>query len=140
MVGSFRSPAGLPAGALWHVLEEPPFTVACARALEFAADGRTRVPADGCAYERAPLDALAHVTLRDRVPDVVAMLERMETDEDAVAEALAWARDRGLRDDWEPAAVFYLERQDAAWRSWVAPEAARRVEEALANLRGGAAR
>ena len=138
IAGFYSAPSRLIARYEWSVLEEPPYSRGCQLALEAAAFGAGPAPARGCAYERVPVNALAHAGLRERAPEVVAMIERMQLGSEPLIEALEWAAEQGLRDDWEPAAIFYLERERDGWREWLTPEASRRVGAVLANLSAAA--
>ena len=137
IVGFYSAPAHLIEAYDWQVLEEPAYSGECQLALEAATFGAGATPREGCAYERASVDALAHAGLRERAPEVAAMIERMDVGSRPLTESLAWAAERGLRDDWEPAAIHYLERNEDRWRSWVTADAYGRVKAVLANLSAG---
>lgn len=116
----------------WHVLEEPEHSEQCWDAVTAAANGTGDVPAEACEYQSLPIDSLAHAGLDSKAPDVFAMLVKMNVGSEPLNETLAWATEQGI-EDWNLAAIHYLETHDDRWRSWVTPEAARRIDDALAE-------
>ena len=133
VVGSYWSPGALLADDAWLVLREPAYSAACQRALETAAAGGEQLT-EGCGYPLGSVDALARAGLAERAPEAVALVRRMRLDVDELTETLVWAHTRGLRDEWERAAIHYLAQHGERWREWVTAEAYARVQAALSNL------
>ena len=84
-----------------------------------------------CAFEDAPIEKIAHEALLRKAPDVVDMLRRMNVGLEPINQTLAWANDNEV-EDWGRAAVYYLRTYNDRWKAWVTPEAAERIETALA--------
>ncbi len=45
-------------------------------------------------------------------------------------ETMAWSSKNRVQ-NWEKAAIYYLENNEERWRSWVTPEAYKKITEAL---------
>ncbi len=54
------------------------------------------------------------------------MLEKMNVGLEPLNETLAWAKSHDVQ-VWERAAVYYLQNHEDRWRSWVTPEAHRKI-------------
>ncbi len=129
--GYYWTPAALMVSYDWHVLQEPPYGEDCWRQVLLAAggDGAT-TPTQGCAYESIPIDKLANAGLRDKAPDVFAMIDKMVVGLDPLNSTVAWAIQNSV-EDWDQAALHYLRTYDARWRTWVTPDAYDKIDAAL---------
>ena len=129
--GFYWTPTPLMASHDWFALEEPAYTGECwARVTAAAVDETLRPIDEACAYESLPIDILASSGLREKAPEVVDMLERMLVGLDPLNETMAWAVSNGV-EDWQEAAVYYLQNNGDRWETWVTPEASRKIKEAL---------
>ena len=77
---------------------------------------------------------LVHSVLKNKARDVMEMLEKMEVGLEPLNQTLAWAKENEVQ-DWEEAAVNYLQIYEARWRNWVTPEAYEEIKEALEDAR-----
>jgi glycine betaine/proline transport system substrate-binding protein len=129
--GYHWAPTALIGAYNWHVLEEPPHSAACWEKIIAAREDRSLRPIDqACAYESLPVDKLAHSGLRQKAPDVVEMLEKMNVGLDPLNETLAWAHENEV-EDWDEAALHYLQNYEERWKTWVEPEVYEKIKEAL---------
>jgi ABC-type proline/glycine betaine transport system substrate-binding protein len=131
ILGYYWAPTGLMGAYDWQVLEEPTYSDECWGPVVAAAAGKSASPEQACAYQTVPIDALAHSGLKQKAPDIVEMVEKMNVGLEPINETLAWAVENAIGDDWEQAAVHYLRTYEGRWRGWVTPEAAEKIEEAL---------
>jgi len=76
------------------------------------------------------IDKVAHRGLLENAPDVVEMLRRMLVGLEPLSETLAWAKENNV-EDWEEAAIYYLQNYEERWETWVTPEAYERIKKAL---------
>ena len=125
------SPTAVVGAYEWHALEEPAYSDACWERITGAIEDGGPALEEACAYERVPIEALAHAGLQAKAPDVLTMLQRMFVGLDPLNETLAWAEEHAIGDDWEQAAVHYLRTNEERWRDWVTPQAFERINEAL---------
>jgi glycine betaine/proline transport system substrate-binding protein len=129
--GYYWAPAPLIGAYDWYVLEEPPFTDECWEKVLAAIEDEGLRPLDqACAYESLPIDKVAHKGLLKKAPDVVEMLERMNVGLEPLNDILGWA-DKNEVQDWEKAAIYYLQNYEDRWKTWVTPEAYERIKKAL---------
>ena len=131
--GYYWEPNPLAAVYDWHVLEEPPHTSECwDKVIAASEDWELRPIDEACAYENVPIDKLSHAGLQEKAPEVVDMLREMVVGLEPLNETMAWASRNGVQ-NWEKAAIYFLENNEERWRSWVTPEAYKKIKEALAN-------
>ena len=129
--GYYWAPTALMGAYDWYVLEEPPYTTECWEQITAARDDESLRPIDqACAYESVPIDKIAHSGLLTKAPDVVEMLRKMMVGLEPLNETLAWAEENGVQ-DWEKAAIYYLQNYEDRWETWVMPEVYERIEKAL---------
>ena len=83
-----------------------------------------------CAYATLPIDKVAHRGLLEKAPHSVEMLRRMLVGLEPLNETLAWAKENDVQ-DWEEAAVYYLQNYEDRCETWVTPEAYESIMEAL---------
>jgi glycine betaine/proline transport system substrate-binding protein len=129
--GYFWAPTPLIGAYDWHVLEEPSYTDECWEKVLAAVEDKSPGPLDrACAYESLPVDKVAHKGLLKKAPDVVEMLERMTAGLEPLNDTLGWAETNGVQ-DWEKAAIYYLQNYEDRWKTWVTPKAYERIKKAL---------
>jgi len=129
--GFHYSPTALIGAYDWHILEEPAYTKECWEKVTAASQDKSLRPIDeACAYPSSPIDKLAHSGLENKARDVVEMLWKMEVGLEPLKRTLAWTEENGV-EDWNEAAVYYLKTYENRWRTWVTPEAYKKIEEAL---------
>ena len=129
--GYYWEPSPLAAAYDWYVLEEPPYTPECwDKVIAASEDGELRPIDEACAYENLPIDKLSYAGLQEKAPEVVDMLRKMVVGLEPLNETMAWSS-RNRVQNWEKAAIYYLENNEERWRSWVTPEAYEKINEAL---------
>jgi len=64
---------------------------------------------------------------------VVEMLERMNVGLEPLNDILGWA-DKNEVQDWEKAAIYYLQNYEDRWKTWVTPKAYERIKKALEEV------
>lgn len=131
--GYYWEPNALAASYQWHVLEEPPYTSACWERIIAAIEaGGAPLNEQACAYENLPIDKLAHAGLQQKAPEVVDMLKAMVVGLEPLNKTMAWSQEHDVQ-DWEKAAIYYLQNYEDRWRGWVTPEAYEKVKKALSE-------
>lgn len=129
--GYYWAPSALMGAYDWHILEEPPYTAQCWEKITAAVEDESLRPVDqACAYETLPIDKVAHKGLLKKAPDVVEMLRKMVVGLEPLNKTLAWARENNDQ-DWEQAAIYYLQNYEDRWETWVTPEAYTKIKKAL---------
>jgi glycine betaine/proline transport system substrate-binding protein len=128
--GYFWAPTALMGKYDWHILKEPPYTDQCWRKISAAIKDRNRRPIDqACAYENLPVEKVVHKSLLKNAQDVVEMLKKMVVGLEPLNQTLAWAKENDR--DLEEVAVYYMKNYEDRWRSWVTPNAYKRIAKAL---------
>ena len=131
--GYYWEPTTLIAAYEWQVLEEPAYTEECWEKVIVAAENESLRPINqACAYENLPIDKLAYAGLQSTAPELVAMLKKMMMGLEPLNRTIAWSVGNQVQ-DWEKAAVYYLQNYEDSWRSWVTPEAFDKIKKALEN-------
>ncbi len=129
--GYYWQPSPLAAAYPWYVLEEPTHTEECWSQVIAAADSAGAIPPEAaCAYENLPIDKLAHAGLQETAPELVEMLKAMVVGLEPLNKTMAWSAENDV-EDREKAAVYFLQNYEERWRSWVTPEAHRKIKDAL---------
>lgn len=129
--GYYWAPTALMGAYDWYILEEPPYTDQCWEKVTAAREDKSLRPIDqACAYEGSPIDKIAYAGLVKKAPDVVEMLRKMVVGLEPLNETLAWASENDVQ-DWEEAAIYYLQNYEDRWKTWVTTEAYERIKEAL---------
>ncbi len=100
-------------------LEEPPYSEEC-----WDAD-------KACAFDDSLVLVAVHKSLLPRAPDIIAMLQKWEFTVPLYKEIFLWM-DANPGSEASEAAVWFL-KNNKVWESWVTPEAADKVNEALAE-------
>ncbi len=115
-------------------LEEPKYTKACDQEIQKLLadkDGSPKnVPAAaGCAYETEVVTKAVHPSLKERAPEVVTFLEKMNIGTDNLNKVSAYMEQEKVKAD--KAAIWYFENYQDQWRSWLPAEVVAKVEQAL---------
>ena len=132
--GYYWAPTPLVAAYDWYILEEPPYTDEGWEKIIAATEDKSLRPLDqACAYETILIDKIAHKGLLKKAPDVVEMLEKMYVGLEPLNETLAWAAENEVQ-DWEKAAIYYLQNYADRWKTWVTPKAYERIQKALEEV------
>ncbi len=98
-------------------LEEPPY------------DEKTWEATKGCAFPSVDVNILVHKSLPERAPDVVAILQKYETDMKLNNQFLVYMKDSG--EGAEKTAEWFLKNHEDVWTQWVSDELAEKVKAAL---------
>ena len=131
--GYYWAPTALMGKYEWSVIEEPAYTAACWEEVIKGRDDASYTPAEACAYEDNPIGKGINSGLREKAPDIVEMLEKMDLGVDAINKTAAWASDNDVQ-EWEQAAVYFLQNYEDKWTTWMPSENADKVKEALAEM------
>jgi len=129
--GYFWAPTALMGKYDWYILEEPSYSDKCWEKVVAAVEDKSLRPIDeACAYESLPVDKIAHVGLAKKAPDVVEMLKKMNVGLEPLNQVLAWAEEENIQ-DWEEAAIYYLQNYEERWETWVTPQAYGNIKRAI---------
>jgi len=129
--GYYWAPTALMGVYDWYILEEPPYTDECwGRILAAVEDKSLRPLRRACAYQTAPIVKVAHKGLLKKAPDVVEMLKKMIVGLEPLNKTLAWVKQNGVQ-DWEKAAIYYLQKYEDRWKTWVTPKAYEKIKKAI---------
>ena len=131
--GYYWAPTSIMGAYEWTVLEEPAYSDACWVEVAKGQNDPTYTPNEACAYENLPVDKGIHKGLKDKAPDVVEMLEKMDVGLAPINKTAAWAVDADIQDDWEKAAIYYLQNYEDRWTTWMPDSEVEKVKDALAN-------
>ena len=132
--GYYWAPTALMGLFEWYVIEEPEYTAACWEEVIKGRDDASYTPTEACAYFDNPIGKGINSGLREKAPDIVEMLEKMDMGVAAISKTAAWASDNDIQGDWEKAAIYFLETYEDKWTSWMPQENADKVKEALADM------
>jgi glycine betaine/proline transport system substrate-binding protein len=114
-------------------LEEPPYTEQCNDEIQEALTNEIEISDvtenAGCAYEAIPVDKGVYSGLKERAPEVVTFLEKMNVGTDALNQTAAYMEAEGVEAD--AAAIWYFENFQDVWRSWIPADVATKLEKAL---------
>jgi len=131
--GYYWSPNTLMGAYDWTILQESPYTEQCWEKIIAAKQDESLRPVEqACAYPVNPIAKIAHKSLLENAPDVVAMLRKMNVGLEPLNETLAWAKENDTQ-GWEGAAIYYLRNHEDRWRTWVTPQAHETIKKALAE-------
>ena len=131
--GYYWAPTALMGKYEWTVIEEPAYNAACWGEVIKGRDDASYTPNEACAYEEYPVGKGISSGLREKAPEIVSMLEKMNIGVDAMNKTAAWASDNDIQGNWEKAAIYFLETYEDRWTSWMPQENADKVKEALAE-------
>ena len=134
--GYYWAPTALMGKYEWSIVEEPAYNAACWEEVIKGRDDASYTPTEACAYEDNPIGKGINGGLREKAPDIVEMLDKMDMGVDVINKVAAWASDNDIQGDWEKAAIHFFETYEDRWTSWMPSENADRVKEALAEKMG----
>ncbi len=130
--GYYWAPNALLGAYDWYILEEPEYDEVIWKKIDAAKDDRSLRPLEeATAYENLPVDKAINPSLRELAPDVVTMLGKMNMGVQPINVTAAWAVENEVQ-DWDLAAVYYLENYEDRWATWVTDEAYQKIKDALA--------
>lgn len=130
--GYYWAPTALMGLYDWYILEEPAYDPDVWAKITAAKDDPSLRPlTEACAYETLPIDIGINANLRDTAPDVVTMLEKMTVGLDQINKTAAWCVENEVQ-DYEDAAIWYLNEYESRWKSWVTADAFSKIKDALA--------
>ena len=112
-------------------LEEPPWTQACADALTAGTAEEPYTSTIGCHDALNDVHTGVTASLVDRAPEVVDFLGKMFIGSLPLADLATWKGDNNR--EWDEAAVYWLQNNEATWTNWVTADAAKNVKESLAE-------
>jgi glycine betaine/proline transport system substrate-binding protein len=131
--GYYWAPTALMGMYDWYVLEEPEYDPDLwTQISEATTDESLRPLSEACAYETLPINIGIHSGFRDEAPDVVAMLEKMMVGLDQLNRTAAWSVENEVQ-DYEEAAIWYLNEYESMWKTWVTDDAYDKIKDALAD-------
>jgi len=132
--GYYWAPTAIMGAYDWYILEEPEYDAALWDEITAAKDDPSLRPlSEACAYETLPVDKGINPSLRDLAPDVVTMLEKMMVGLQPINVTAAWAKENEVQ-NWEEAAVYYLNNWEDTWKTWVTDDAYNKIKAALEGL------
>jgi glycine betaine/proline transport system substrate-binding protein len=130
--GYYWAPTAIMGMYDWYILEEPPYDADVWAKITAAKDDDSLRPlSEACAYETLPINIGVNSGLRDTAPDIVEMLENMTVGLEALNKTAAWAKENEVQ-DWEDAAIWYLNEYESVWKTWVTDDVYDKVKDALA--------
>ena len=134
LFGYHWSPTAIMGMYDWYILEEPEYDPEVWDKITAAKEDKSLRPlSEASAYETIPVDKGISVSLRDIAPDVVAMLEKMVVGVNEINKTAAWAKANEVQ-NWDEAAIYYLNNFEERWQSWVTNDAYKKIKDALKEL------
>ena len=132
--GYYWAPTSLMGKYEWSIVEEPKYTDSCwDKVIAGKEDESLRPIEEACAYEAVSPVVGINAGLRDRAPEVVAMLEKSNIGLQPVNVIAAWAKDNEIAGEWDKAALQYLKLYENRWTTWMPADKVKLVKEAMAN-------
>lgn len=132
--GYYWAPTSLVGAYDWYILDEPEYNKELWDEIIAAKDDPSLRPlSEACAYETIPVDKGFHKSLEEVAPDVREMLMKMVVGVQPLSVTVAWAVENEVQ-DWEKAAIYYLQNYEDLWKTWVTDDAYTKIKEALAGL------
>jgi len=129
--GYYWAPTALMGMYDWYVLEEPEYNAEVWGQVIAAKDDPSLRPlSEACAYETIPIDKGFHKSLKQIAPDVREMLTKMMAGLDRINKTAAWSKENEVQ-DWEEAAIYYLNNWEDTWKTWVTDDAYTKIKAAL---------
>ncbi|MFP4200124.1 MAG: ABC transporter substrate-binding protein [Clostridia bacterium] len=112
-------------------LEEPEYDEEVWAELRRAVDGEIDPSEidEACAYQTHTVNKGIYSGLKDRAPEVVEFLEKMDVKTDALNETAAYMETEDA--SAEEAAIWYFENFEEIWREWLPEDVEQKIEEAL---------
>jgi len=132
--GYYWAPTALIGAYDWYILEEPEYNDACWADITAAREDKSLRPIGAaCAYETLPTNSLAWSGLKDKAPEVHELINNMNMGVDALNKTAAWSQDNNVQ-DYQDAAVYFLENFEDKWTSWMSSGDTKKVKDALSEL------
>jgi glycine betaine/proline transport system substrate-binding protein len=134
--GYYWAPSAIMGLYDWYILEEPPYGDTVWEKVTAARDNKSLRPIDeACAYPTLPINKLTWSGLKDKAPEVYALLKKMNIGLEPLNKTLAWAKENDIQ-DYSEAAVYYLRNFENRWSGWMPQDKVQKVKEALADIGG----
>ncbi len=131
--GYYWAPTAIMGMYDWYILEEPAYDQEVWDKITAARTDKSLRPLDeACAYETLPTNKGINPQLRDKAPELVDVMDKMELGLDAINKVAAWSVENEVQ-DYAQAAVYYLENWESTWKTWVTDDAYNKIKEALAQ-------
>lgn len=132
--GYYWAPTALMGMYDWYILEEPEYDEDIWNEIIVAKDDPSKRPlARAVAYETLPVDKGIWTGLRDKAPELIPVLEKMNVGLEAINKTAAWAKENEVQ-DWSLAAHYYLNNFESRWKTWVSNDAYKKIKAALDEL------
>ena len=117
--GYYWAPTPLKRQYDWYALEEPGYSKGCWDSVSAAVTDPGLRPIDqSCEYPDPGIQILAYSGLDEKAPDVAGLLRNMIVGLEPLEETAEWARTAQIQ-EWEEAAVHYLNTYEDRWKSWM---------------------
>ena len=114
-------------------LEEPEYSEECwaevARVLDNNVPMSDVTEKAGCAFKSSAIHKGIYAGLKERAPEVVTFLEKMNVGTDAVNKAAAYVKTEEV--EAEQAALWFFKQYPQKWRSWGPADVVAKVEKAI---------
>ncbi|MFC1899480.1 glycine betaine ABC transporter substrate-binding protein [Chloroflexota bacterium] len=132
VLGYYWAPTAIMGMYDWFVIEEPEYDAEVWSEIIRATDDMQLADdvTESCAYETLPIDKGIWTGLRDLAPDVVEMMEKMNVGLEPLNDTAAWSNVNEIQ-NYELAAVYYLENYEDRWATWVTDDAYDKIKEAV---------
>ena len=131
--GYYWAPTALMGMFDWYILEEPEYDKELWDKIIAAKDDPSLRPlSEACAYETLPINKGIWSGLRDKAPELIPVLEKMNVGLQPINVTAAWAKDNEVQ-DWSLAANYYLKNYESRWKTWVTADAYDKIKAALAE-------
>ncbi len=132
--GYYWAPTAIMGMYDWYILEEPEYDKEVWDKIIAAKDDKSLRPlSEACDYLSLPIDKIFHKSLKEIAPDVREMLMKMTVGLEPLNKTAAWAKENEVQ-DWELAAIYYLNTYEERWKTWVTDDAYNKIKDALEGL------
>jgi len=129
--GYYWAPTAIMGMYDWHILEEPEYDEDLWADIDAAmADDTLRPVAEVCAYPSVPLPISMNAEFAEKVPDVVAVFNKMVIGLDKMNKMAAWSQDNDIN-DYTETAIWFFNEYESLWRTWITTDAYNKVKDAL---------
>lgn len=116
-------------------LEEPEFNEDCWSEIQSIVAGEKPIEEAsanaGCAFETLAIHKGVHKSLKERAPEVVEMLKKLNVGTDPLNKTSAFMESEDA--SAKEAAMYYFENYPDRWREWLPDDVEQKVEAALAE-------
>lgn len=130
--GYYWSPTAIMGAYDWYILEEPAYDEAVwNKVLAAKDDDALRATlTEACEYPHPPIHGIFNKELKNIAPDIREMLLKYEVGLDRMNATAAWCVENEIQ-DYELAAVWYLQNYEDVWKTWVTTDAYNKIKKAL---------